>query len=811
MLILVAAITASSAPYVSAQDAAIAMSPADLVNPLIGTANGGNVFPGAVAPFGMVQFSPEEAPDPKKARPIAAPGGYEHHLDRIRGFSLTNVSGWGCAGGSGDIPLTPITTPVTSSPSADYRHPYSTTFTHANEQARAGRYRVRLDNGVAVDLTASLRTGSARFAFPAGGAANLLIRASDSEVGSEDARVHVDPAHRTVSGEVTSGNFCGHISPVDRRSYYTLHFVAEFDQPFATHGVWRDGVVTPGGMEASGGTGYGPKGFPEDGKGSGAWVGFDPTGAGAVVNVRIGISYVSEANARANLAAENPRGTRFDAIRDRTVADWNRRLGQIKIQGGSRDQRTVFYTALYHSLLEPAVFSDVNGQYRGMDGLTHRVEGGQRVQYANFSGWDIYRGQFQLLTWLDPKLGGDIAQSLYNQARQNGGTWDRWTHESGAVHVMNGDPAGPALADIWAFGGHGFDARGALASLVQAADHPTAADLSHDGCPVECAGQRPGLDQWLKLHFIPVGAPAWGGAADTLETATAEFGVSSLADRLGDHATAVRFLGRAQYWRNLFNPRAAPDGGYIQNRNADGSWALVKEHGEAPHPFTPSTGDGFVEGTAAQYVWMVPFNVAGLFDAMGGADAARRRLDAYFYTPAGAMAVTESGPLHAELNNEPSIGGPWLYDYAGQPWKTQELVRQVVDTLWINRPEGIPGNDDLGAMSAWYVWAALGVYPETPGRAELVVGSPLFPLAVVHRPGGDVRIAASGAGPGSLYVQALSVDGSAVDRPWLPESFALQGGRLDFRLGPQPERSWGSAPGAEPPSFDIDPNGRAPN
>ena len=811
MLILVAAITASSAPYVSAQDAAIAMSPADLVNPLIGTANGGNVFPGAVAPFGMVQFSPEEAPDPKKARPIAAPGGYEHHLDRIRGFSLTNVSGWGCAGGSGDIPLTPITTPVTSSPSADYRHAYSTTFTHANEQARAGRYRVRLDNGVAVDLTASLRTGSARFAFPAGGAANLLIRASDSEVGSEDAHVHVDAAHRTVSGEVTSGNFCGHISPVDRRSYYTLHFVAEFDQPFATHGVWRDGVVTPGGMEASGGTGYGPKGFPEDGKGSGAWVGFDPTGAGAVVNVRIGISYVSEANARANLAAENPRGTRFDAIRDRTVADWNRRLGQIEVQGGSRDQRTVFYTALYHSLLEPAVFSDVNGQYRGMDGLTHRVEGAQRVQYANFSGWDIYRGQFQLLTWLDPKLGGDIAQSLYNQARQNGGTWDRWTHESGAVHVMNGDPAGPALADIWAFGGHGFDARGALASLVQAADHPTAADLSHDGCPVECAGQRPGLDQWLKLHFIPVGAPAWGGAADTLETATAEFGVSSLADRLGDHATAVRFLGRAQYWRNLFNPRAAPDGGYIQNRNADGSWALVKEHGEAPHPFTPSTGDGFVEGTAAQYVWMVPFNVAGLFDAMGGADAARRRLDAYFYTPAGAMAVTESGPLHAELNNEPSIGGPWLYDYAGQPWKTQELVRQVVDTLWVNRPEGIPGNDDLGAMSAWYVWAALGVYPETPGRAELVVGSPLFPLAVVHRSGGEVRIAASGAGPGSPYVQALSVDGSAVNRPWLSEAFALKGGRLDFRLGSQPERSWGSAPGAEPPSFDIGPNGRAPN
>ena len=192
-------------------------TPAAEVNPLIGTANGGNVFPGAVVPFGMVQFSPEESPDPAKSKPIAAPGGYEHNLDRIRGFSLTNVSGWGCAGGSGDVPITPTTSAVTTSPSSDFRRAYSSTFSHANEQARAGLYRVKLDNGVAVALTASTHTGAARFTFPAGGAANLLIRASDSEVGSEAARVRVDADRRTVSGEVTSGNFCGYIDPVDRR------------------------------------------------------------------------------------------------------------------------------------------------------------------------------------------------------------------------------------------------------------------------------------------------------------------------------------------------------------------------------------------------------------------------------------------------------------------------------------------------------------------------------------------------------------------------------------------------------------------
>ena len=186
----------------------------------------------------------------------------------------------------------------------------------------------------------------------------------------------------------------------------------------------------------------------------------------------------------------------------------------------------------------------------------------------------------------------------------------------------------------------------------------------------------------------------------------------------------------------------------MENRDADGSWALVQDDGEkAPQAFTPSTGDGFVEGTAAQYVWMVPFNEAGLFQAMGGTAKAAARLDRFFYDEHGAPAVTEAGPLHAELNNEPSIETPWLYDWAGQPWKTQQLVRQVLNTIWRNAPDGIPGNDDLGEMSSWAVFASMGLYPEIPGRAELVLGSPLFPSITVHRPGGDVRIVADGAAP----------------------------------------------------------------
>jgi predicted alpha-1,2-mannosidase len=367
---------------------------------------------------------------------------------------------------------------------------------------------------------------------------------------------------------------------------------------------------------------------------------------------------------------------------------------------------------------------------------------------------------------------------------------------------MNGDPAAAAIADIYAFGGRAFDAHAALKSLVHAADVPTKEDLSHDGCPVECVGQRPGLDQWLKLHYIPAGAPAWGPAADTLEDVSAEFSISALAGHLGNTAVQRRFAERAQYWKNIWNPNAAPDGGYFMNRNSDGTWPKVQDDNDkAPRDFTPSTEDGFVEGSAAQYVWMVPFNVAGLFDQMGGPDKAVARLDRFFYDDKGAPAVTKSGPLHAELDNEPSIETPWLYDFTNQPWKTQQLVRQVLNTIWKNAPNGIPGNDDLGEMSSWAVFAMMGFYPEIPGRAELVLGSPLFTSVTVHRTNGNVHVIAPAAATNTPYVQSLKVDGKASSKTWLPENFALKGGTLEFDLSGTPNKSWGTNKADQPPSF----------
>ncbi|MGW7382905.1 GH92 family glycosyl hydrolase [Streptomyces sp. NPDC054794] len=791
-LLLAAALAAGGAtPALAATTAPpdLIKDPTTYVDPLIGTKNGGNVFPGAVVPFGMLSWSPENTRG--DATRTAAPGGYQYDATRIRGFSLTHMSGTGCAGGGGDIPFFPYAGEVTSSPTSDTKDAvYASGFTHADETAEPGHYRVGLSSGVSADLTATARTGSARFAFPADKPASLLVRTANSEVGSTDSSISIDPRTRTISGSVTSGNFCGYLDPEGRRAYYTLYFTARFDRDFKATGTWQDDRLNPGSTSASGGTGgFGNGGRPVAGKGAGGYVEFAP--GTDPVNVKVGISYVSRAGAEANLAAENPSSRSFDAVRDAAGRAWRDRLDAIRVGGGTDADRTTFYTALYHSLLHPNVISDADGRYRGSDGEVHRVGRGHRAQYGTFSGWDVYRDQVQLLTLLDPRTGSDVAQSLYELARQNGGIWDRWLHGASGTHVMNGDPSATALAGIRAFGGRDFDLRGALASLAKAATVPTAQDLSAAGKPVLSVGQRPSLDKYLAHHYMPSVSNAWGGAAETLEMSTADFALSQLATAAGEKDTATAFARRAQWWQNNFNIAADPTGGYVANRKADGSWVTG---------FTPDTGNGFVEGSAAQYTWMVQHNPAGLFAAMGGTDKALARLDDFFHNADGSWAFTGSGGVKSELDNEPSINVPYLYDYAGAPYKAQETVRAAMTRLWSTGPGGIPGNDDLGAMSSWYVFSALGMYPQVPSRAELVLASPLFERVEIARPqGNDISIRASGAAADAPYVQSLKVNGRSSDRPWLPASFVRDGGRLDYTLSGTPNRTWGTA--QAPPSF----------
>ncbi|SFI96477.1 alpha-1,2-mannosidase, putative [Amycolatopsis sacchari] len=764
-------VTSVVMPAVQADAAPAQQDLAKWVNPFVGTRPGGkdqgtgggagNNFPGAVVPFGMVQWSPDTV--------TGQPGGYYYDSTALKGFSLTHLSGAGCDTYE-DIPFIPYNGQVTTSPATDPGR-YTMPFSHANEQATAGKYSVKLDSGVNVELSATQRTGSGRFTYPQNSTSTLLINTSGSVTGTDDAQISI--GRDTVSGWASSGGFCG------TDSHYRVYFYAKFDQPFTSIGTWRNGTVTPNKAVENGGAqskvspqtlaaeqaktartdAKKPENTTVSGPGSGGYVTFAP---GAEVNVQVGLSFVSVDGAQANVKAENNRRS-FDDVAAAARKAWNDRLNQIQITGGSDADKTTFYTALYHSLIQPNVFSDVDGRYTGFDGRVHTAAKGHAM-YTNFSGWDIYRSEAQLLALLAPKESSDIANSMVAYAAQ-GGAWDRWTVANDYTGVMNGDPYHIIVSSMYAFGAKDFDAHNALLSMIRGATQPTTQGYT----------ERPGLEDYQKLGYVP------GAGADTLEYTSADFSIAQLAARLGDSSTYQNFMKRAQYWQNLYNPAT----GYLQPRNADGTFTT---------PYNPGSSQGWVEGNGAQYSWMVPYDVAGLITAFGGNQAVQSRLDE-FLTELNAGTQDP----HAFLGNEPNSNVAWLYDFTGAPYKTQSIVRRVQTELYNPNPQGLIGNDDLGQMSSWYVWSALGVYPEIPGRAELVVGSPLFPKAVVTT-GLGKKITINGNGTGQ-YVTGLKVNGVSSTKTWLPESFPTTGGTLDFTLSTTPDTSWGSAPSDAPPSF----------
>lgn len=739
-----------------------AADPDDLarwINPMVGTEPGdadmgtgggaANTFPGADVPFGMVQWSPDTV--------TGQHGGYYYPDNRIADFSLTHLSGPGCDTYQ-DIPIMPVPAAVTDSPAADPMR-YVATFAHRNEKASAGRYQVTLDNGVGVELATTARTGSGRFTYPAGKPATFLVNTSGSIMGTQDSQIAI--GRDSISGYAVSGHFCG------SSDVYKVYFYAQFDRPFAAVGTWSGARLQPG-VAAVRGADPDSSGSARDvskpGPGSGGYVVFD-TGGGRTVNVKVGLSFVSVAGARGNLAAENG-GRDVDSVAAAARAAWNSRLDRIRVAGGTDAQREVFYTALYHALLQPNVFSDSDGRYMGFDGKEHTTDPAHPI-YTNFSGWDIYRSEAQLLALIAPHEASDIAQTMVDFAEQ-GGAWDRWTVANDYTGVMNGDPEHIIVSDIYAMGARDFDAAKALRLMVRGATVPTGGRYE----------ERPGLADYLRLGYVPY------AAADTLEYTSADFAIAQLAGRLGNTGVQDTFMQRAQNWHKLLNPVA----GYLEPRDSAGNFPLL---------FDPSSKTGYVEGNGAQYTWLVPYDYRDLIAGLGGDRPVCDRLDAFFTR----LNVGPTQPF-AFLGNEPTLETPFIYDYAGAPYRTQALVNRVRQEIWRPGPNGLVGNDDLGEMSAWYVWAALGMYPEVPARAELVLGSPEFTGAVITRPGGQViTIHAPAAAVSRPYVSALSVDGRVWTKPWLPESFVADGGTLDYTLSAAPNPGWGAGAGDAPPSF----------
>ena len=720
---------------------------ASLVDPFTGTGmqsgspggyGGGQTFPGADAPFGMVQWSPDTVND--------SSGGYDYNDYRIRGFSLTHLNGAGCDAYE-DIPFIPYIGTVTNSPATDPSQ-YYTTLYHPNEKAYAGYYKVALDNGITTEITTTQRTGAMRLTYPAGKTATLLINSSGSIKGVSNAQTTI--SGNTISGFATSQAFCG------AGNKYTIYFSATFSQTFASSGTWQNGTVTSNNSVS--------------GTGSGAYVTFN-TSSNAVITANVGISFVSVANAQANLSQENPSGN-FDTVLAQSTQTWNNYLGEVQVSGGTSAQTATFYTAMYHALLQPNVFSDDNGQYIGFDNQTHTVSSGH-AQYANISGWDVYRSEMQLLAFLAPSQASDIAQSMVNDYTQSG-QLPKWGFANAETYVLAGDPADAMLAEIYAFGGTNFDTSTALSAMVKEA--------------TQTNNIRPGLNYLTSQGYLPLDGTYGccgfsGAAATTLEYNIADFSIATFAQALGNTSDYQQFVNRAQDWQNLVNSNDK----YLEPRNANGSFPALD--------LTSTTG--WNEGDTAQYSWMVPFNLKGLFQALGGNSAVVSRLNTFFTQLNGGI----SSP-YAYLGNEPSWETPWLYDYAGAPYQTQNVVRQAENTLFSTGSGGLPGNDDLGQTSSWYVWAAMGMFPETPGTANLALSSPLFPNISIHRPSGQtITINAPNASSSTYYVQSLNVNGSASNNPWLPPSFIANGGTLDYTLSTSANTSWGSDPSNAPPSY----------
>jgi predicted alpha-1,2-mannosidase len=580
--------------------------------------------------------------------------------------------------------------------------------------------------------------------------------------------------------------------------------------------IRQESVVTSGGSTSTGATAHGQvrqralgeakAGEPRTqvasttGLNSGAWVSFG-TQARSQVTMKVAVSYVSTADAWANLAAEDP-GWNVDRVSRATRAQWDQLLDRIQVGGGTHDQQVQFYTALYHALLEPSVFSDANGDYLGFDNQVHRTKPGQ-AQYANFSGWDVYRSEIPLLATIAPEQTGQMMTSLLNDEAQ-GGWLPKWGFANDYTGVMNGDAADPILAEAYTFGARDFDIHAALAAMIKGATvTPTPAQLGQG-----FYDERPQLSDYESLGYVPNTqqsslSPVDNGASETLEYASADFAIAQIAKDLGQQSTYGTFLNRSQDWANIFNTAT----GYIEPRDGTGQFPADGPNTYGMGAFGQS---GFQEGNAAQYTWMVPQDIHGLITGMGGDAAVVSRLDNFFQQ-------LNAGPNlpYEWAGNEPALGIPWLYDYAGAPFKTQAIVHTLLTSVYSDSPGGEPGNDDLGSMSSWYVWSSLGLYPETPGAPVLDLGAPVFPRVRFHLPDGhQMTITAPGATT-STYVQALTVNGRPWNDAWLPSQL-LTGGDTDlsFSMGSTPNTSWAATPADAPPSYPAGaltfPPGRKP-
>ncbi|MBN9615745.1 MAG: GH92 family glycosyl hydrolase [Acidobacteriales bacterium] len=745
----------------------------DSVDPFIGTGADGHTFPGATVPFGMVQLSPDtEIRNFKQSYKWAA--GYRYEDKTILGFSETHFSGAGHSD-LGDFLVQPIAGEVRLEP-GDADKPlsgYRSRFSHATEKAAPGYYAVTLaDYDVRAELTATARVGVQRYTFPAGRPAHLLLDMRSS-IYNYPGKVLWSRVRIRKDGTVTGMRETRGWAPGRQ-----LYFAMRFSRPVTGHQL-LDSEPLPVEYKGFKTPGDGPENTQAM-EGRGLIAVFDFGEVKTPLIVKVAISPVSEDNAIANLDAEVP-GFDFDAVHAAARAAWEKALAVVSFEAEPAMRKNL-YTALYHALLAPSLSMDVDGRYRGPDNQVHRAEGFQFV--SSLSLWDTYRAEQPLMTLIEPesRTSNLVRSMLASQRESPFGMLPVWQFQGIETWCMIGYHAVPEIADAYMKGIGGFDANKALDAMVATA---TYAPYGH-------------LGEYMKLGYVPVDGGSAGShgeaVSQTMEYAFDDWTIARMARKLGRIDVAERFEKRAGNWKNVFDVKT----GFAQPRLADGSFR---------EPFDPAragAGSGFTEGNAWQYSWYQPQDEAGLIRLLGGDKKLVAKLDAMFdakVDPKDYADVEDMAGLIGQYvhGNEPSHHLAYLYSYAGQPWRTQERLSQIVSSQYKPAPDGLVGNDDLGQMSAWLIFTGLGFYPVAPGSNEYVLGRPFVDHATINLPNGKkFSVVAEGLGPNHPYVQSVSLDGKALDRSFLRHEEILRGGELRFVMGAKPNTTWATGAAARP-------------
>ena len=702
--------------------------PVDYVNPFIGTGFHGHTYPGATTPFGMVQLSPDT-----RAGNWDACAGYHYSDTTIDGFSHTHLSGTGCAD-LADILFHPTTREIVIHDGECVLQPYF--FSHDDERASCGYYAVTLpDVNIGVELTAAPRTGVHRYTFTGKGPRQVIV---DLLHTVTEEKIDLCELRRTAPGELAGMRRTQGWVP----NQYVF-FAARFSEPFADVQLLGDkqAVLT----------------FAPDVR---------------TLTIAVGLSSVSVENARMNSLAEVPE-LDFDAVHARAVGQWRKALGDIVVEGGSRDEMTNFYTAQYHTKLTPNLMSDVNGEYRRHDQTVARMPEGESY-YSTFSLWDTFRAWNPLQTLVDTALVNDMIRSMLDMYDSTG-ELPIWPLASGETGTMIGYHAVSVIADAYLKGIRGYDADKALEAMIRSSNI-----------------NKKGSDYYTAQGYIPSNIKR-ESVSCTLEYAYDDWAIARMAQAMGRDDVFGEYARRALNYVNVFDGSTC----FFRGRQSDGNWSA---------PFEEfATGRDYTEATPWHYRFFVPHDVNGLIQLFGSREAFIREMDRLFTLESDEMQldVSDVTGLMGQYahGNEPSHHMAYLYNYVGQPWKTQELTRRLLHEMYAPTPEGIIGNEDCGQMSAWYVFSSLGFYPVCPGSNEFALTAPQFPKAVVRLANGRTLTVTADNPRRSVYIASVTLDGKPIDRNYITYDELMQGGELHFALRPRPDYERGTDDAAAPHSL----------